>query len=283
MRSPLDPPAGFGPGSQPEAEDGADLAYLPMPAGMQTFEARIPYGVSEEVRAEGMPRLRALHDLVQGWKPGRESVLSVGGLDAKGRALVDEILGEGEVSIIIEDDPLIEIQESIFAGIWRVRERDARRGLVADRIEIGFVPEAVKARSFAPSLSQNIPADLLARPGVVNAPALLTEITDKSKQTLSEAAHIINLTLLPHTPEDLVCLDEVLGEGPTRILSRGYGNCRINATRWPHVWRVRFYNSMDVLILDTIEIVDVPVVALAAAEDIRDSAERLGEVLEALA
>ena len=31
------PPAGFGPGSQPAPEDGAELDYLAMPSGMRTY------------------------------------------------------------------------------------------------------------------------------------------------------------------------------------------------------------------------------------------------------
>ena len=71
--------------------------------------------------------------------------------------------------------------------------------------------------------------------------------------------------------------------GSTDIPSRGYGNCRVTATATPHVWRVQFYNSMDQLILDTFEVTEMPEVALAAAEDLMDSAERLREVLEAIA
>jgi hydrogenase-1 operon protein HyaF len=94
--------------------------------------------------------------------------------------------------------------------------------------------------------------------------------------------HVVNLTLLPHTEEDLAWLDEALGEGAVTILSRGYGNCRITATAQAHVWRVQFYNSMDVLILDTFEVTAMPEVVLAAAEDLADSAGRLREVLEAI-
>ena len=96
------------------------------------------------------------------------------------------------------------------------------------------------------------------------------------------AADVINLTLLPHTEEDLTLLDTVLGEGAVTILSRGYGNCRITATATPHVWRVQFYNSTDALILDTIEVTTMPEVALAAREDLEDSAGRIREVLEAI-
>ena len=68
--------------------------------------------------------------------------------------------------------------------------------------------------------------------------------------------------------------------GPITILSRGYGNCRIGSTNKMNVWWVKFYNSEDKLILNTIEVVDVPGVAIAAPEDIIDSAERLKEILD---
>jgi hydrogenase-1 operon protein HyaF len=43
---------------------------------------------------------------------------------------------------------------------------------------------------------------------------------------------------------------------------------------------VRYYNYIGVLILNTLEVVDVPVVIKAAPEDLADSAERLKEILE---
>ena len=45
------------------------------------------------------------------------------------------------------------------------------------------------------------------------------------------------------------------------------------------VWRVQYFNNMNTLILNTIEIVDVPEVALAAVEDLADSRERLAELV----
>ena len=47
----------------------------------------------------------------------------------------------------------------------------------------------------------------------------------------------------------------------------------------PHCWRVVYYNSMDKVILNTVEVVDMPEVAMAAPEDLRDSHERLQDVL----
>ena len=119
--------------------------------------------------------------------------------------------------------------------------------------------------------------------GIVSAPTILAELLERS-ENLHPQPHprVGNLSLLPHTPEDMALLEATLGRGRLTILSRGYGNCRIEATATPHVWRVRYYNSMDTLILDTIEVSAVPEVACAAAEDIADSAIRLREICAVL-
>ena len=74
--------------------------------------------------------------------------------------------------------------------------------------------------------------------------------------------------------------DAQIGAGRVLILSRGYGNCRIVDTRLLNTWRVTYFNSSDIIILDTLEVCRVPDVACAAAEDLEDSAERLAEVLQ---
>ena len=116
--------------------------------------------------------------------------------------------------------------------------------------------------------------------GVLNAPPLLAEINDKvAEYRPGHPPHVINLTLLPQTEEDIAFLIERLGEGPLTILSRGYGNCRITSTAVDHVWWVQYFNSQDRNILNTLEIGDVPTVAAAAPEDIGDSAQRLDEIM----
>lgn len=288
MRDMTLPPVGFGPGSQPGADEGADLAYVPMPSGMQVYQPRIPFEVERAALEAAAPLLGKLRDAARNWqeKPGKGGQGTVFPLDEitpAGRRLIDETLGEGEVSIIVAENPRIEIQESVFAGIWRIRRRDGAGQVVADRVEIAPVPSIVRGQTFAKAAIRAADPALLAHPSIVNAPSILTEIADRAACYRPGAAgHVINFTLLPHTPEDLVLIEATLGPGPTEILSRGYGNCRISATGWPHCWWVRFYNSMDTLILDTLEICDVPAVVLAAKEDIQDSAVRIAEVLEAL-
>jgi len=116
---------------------------------------------------------------------------------------------------------------------------------------------------------------------VMNAPPLLAELNAKiAEYRPGGEAHTINLSLLPQTEQDLEFLAQRLGGGSVTILSRGYGNCRITATGTQYVWWVQYFNSEDTLILNTLEVSDVPSVACASPEDIADSCERLQEILK---
>ncbi|TCJ17175.1 hydrogenase expression/formation protein [Parasulfuritortus cantonensis] len=259
-----------GPGSQPE--DDA-LNYMPMPHDMQTYRPPVlPEPEQMQGRAGARRALAAVLAVLAGGQPGR---VDLGDLEPAALELLGQVLGEGEVSARAESgDSLVLAQESVFAGVWRVREQAA--GLtVADAVEVADVPAALRARLHAP-----VPA--IARPeagaGVANAPALLAEIEEQLG--LGTAQHVINLTLLPFTPGDGDYLDQALGRNGVTILSRGYGNCRITGTGVPRVWWVQYFNAQDALILNTIEIADVPEVARAAADDLADSRERLAEVLD---
>jgi len=266
----------IGPGSQHEDET---LDYLPMPHNMRTFQAPI-LPEPEEVREHNEARalLGRLLELARQWRPGMGTLsLDMSGLAAADRKLVDQVLGEGEVSAqVAADSGALAIQESVFAGVWRLRGRDAQSHTLVDRVEVGDVPAAVGLASRA---GQATPTSLPVAPGVINAPALLAEVTERVAVQAAEA-HVINLSLLPFGPEDADWLDQCLGRGRVTLLSRGYGNCRVTATGVARVWWVQYFNSQDALILNTLEIVDVPEVVRAAAEDLEDSAGRLAEVLE---
>ncbi|WP_116132262.1 hydrogenase expression/formation protein [Tropicimonas sp. IMCC34043] len=268
------PPTGFGPGSQLTGAEGAELEYMPLPQDMRTYVPRVPEVADPAPLSAGIARLARMAAAAGA---GHCATFDLSDLDAANRALVSETLGEGEVSARIHGIPALAVQESVFAGIWVLKGADT------DMAEVGPVPAQARTRAFHPRR----PARSLAAPlppGVVNAPPLVTELQDRSALwRAGMAPHVVNLTLLPHTEQDLAFLDEALGRGSVEVLSRGYGNCRLTATALAHVWRVQFFNSMDTLILDTFEVTDMPEVALAAAEDLADSAERLNEVLEALA
>ena len=75
-------------------------------------------------------------------------------------------------------------------------------------------------------------------------------------------------------------LERVLPVGPVAIISRGFGNCRVTSTQTRDVWRVQYFNSMNTLILNTIEVVEMPEVVVASAQDLIDTRTRLAELIE---
>ncbi len=124
-------------------------------------------------------------------------------------------------------------------------------------------------------------ANLPLPAGAMNVPALVHELQDAMDRCgPGVPAHVINLTLLPLSAEDSAHLDRVLDGGAVVILSRGFGNCRISSTAARHVWRVQYFNNMNTLILNTLEVVAMPEVAIAAREDLVESHSRLAELVQ---
>lgn len=280
------PPIGYGAGSQP-GEDADGLAYLAMPSGMRIYEAHLPEVGDPARLAPALATLEAIRIALAQWTPNGSTTVPLDALDTENRALVDETLGEGEVAIVVEaPGERIEIQEASCAGVWRLRATTTTPGaapVLRERIDVAAFPRGALVRAFPREWPVDLAYAATPRPGVVNGPAILTEIVHKARERRpGELPHVINLSLLPHTPEDLALIEAGLGRGGLTILSRGYGNCRIDATATAGVWRVRYYNSADTLILDTIEVTEVPDVACAAPEDIADSSERLADILAAI-
>ena len=273
---------GIGPGSQQEDDT---LEYLTMPSGMQTFRA--PVLPEREEVADCRQARRALHAALAQLDRVRQGAGNLGvdltGLPVADLRLINQVLGEGEVSALVQGDGgsgyELRVQESVFAGVWRV-VASVNGAVTSDTIELGAVPQALKTAA----LEDVAPAPPRWRgalpPNVQNAPSLLCEIEDQWRAwRAGQPAHVVNLTLLPMSAEDIGFLDHHLGTGRVLILSRGYGNCRITNTLRPNCWRVVYYNSQDVVILNTVEVTELPDVAQAAQEDLDDSHERLTEVL----
>lgn len=272
------PVVAFGPGSHPEADEAE---FLPMPRDMETFS--MPgYNLEADPQtlAAACELLEQLRDAMLAVSlngPGRPHI-ELTSAAPEVVALLNQSLGHGEVSILVREPVVFRIQETVFAGVWRVQELSAKGTLQRDAIVAGAIPY-IAQQSAELAAAQGVKAPPL-RDGIMNAPAILNELVDKSRgYRAGQIAHVVNLSLLPVSQEDLEYLFEALGLGPVAILSRGYGNCRITSTRLAHVWWVQYFNSMDQIILNTLEVVDVPEVARAAAEDYADSIERLGEWL----
>jgi hydrogenase-1 operon protein HyaF len=271
----------IGQGTQPPEEDGIELEYLPMPEEMAIY--RLPH-VSVDLNGVDLAQAKSvLQQLEQDLAayPAASKANDLTGLDSTNRRFIDEVLGEGEVSIICTGELMLRIQESVLAGVWRLQQVNARQQLVSDVLEVGIIPKQLLQSAFTGAARQ-IDTHWTALPeGVMNAPPLLAELNAKIAAYQAGAKpHIINLSLLPQTGQDLVFLEQRLGKGFVTILSRGYGNCRISSTNTQNVWWVQYFNSQDTLILNTLEVSDVPNVACASPEDIADSAQRLQEILK---
>lgn len=276
------PIVAVGPGSQPEEEDGLVLDYLQMPSGMSTYAMpAIPdpeeiEGVEAAINLLG--RIQTALAIYRIGQPGVSFPLK--GLDERNVDLVDQVLGNGEVSVKYQGKVDARIQESVLAGLWRVQYLDGNGAVARDLIEISDIPRLIGECSFSEAAGSITFSDADIPDDVYNAPSLLTEISNKLlAYRRGDVPHVINLSLLPHTNEDIAFLTNMLGGGPAVILSRGYGNCRITSTATRNVWWVQYFNSQETLILNTIEISTIPNVACAAQEDIDDSAERLQEIL----
>jgi len=270
-----------GEGSQPKEEGDENFNFDKPPGEMYTYDVP-PLPEPEEVASLTAAKdiLKEIYCALTQYKAGQPAIVfDLSELDIDNIDLINQVLNEGEVSVIYQGNLAIQIQESVLTGVWRVRSYNNSNQILSDIIEVVDIPSIVREQAFAQLTPLQVDLNTLP-PGVLNSPALTVEIAEKSEQwQIGDPSHVINLTLLPFSPEDLAFLGHCLGVGPITILSRGYGNCRIGSTKIKNVWWIKYYNSEDTLILNTIEIIDIPGVALAAQEDIDDSATRLKEIL----
>ncbi|MCF7965651.1 MAG: hydrogenase expression/formation protein [Methylobacter tundripaludum] len=271
----------FGQGSQPAEQDGVELEYLQMPQEMTTYA--MPQ-ISTDLKSHDLAQAKIILLKLQQYLAAFPSVsvaIELTRLDANNRRFIDELLGEGEVSVICSGGQNIRIQESVLAGVWRLQTLNDRSQIVNDALEVGIIPQQLSQSAFNGAAAQIDTYWTVVPKNVMNSPPLLTELNAKiAEYRPGGEAHTINLSLLPQTEQDLAFLAQRLGRGSVTILSRGYGNCRITATGTRYVWWVQYFNSEDTLILNTLEVSDVPSVACASPEDIADSRERLQEILK---
>lgn len=272
----------IGPGSQPQETEGEQLDFVSLPREMNRYRAPDMPEPEDVLHLRGARTVSDwLGRALAGYRVGEAPrIADISDLDAANRELVNQILGEGEVSLLFADGDLqVRMQESVLAGIWRAFYVDDAGRITRDLIEVCDVPVLARRPPDAAKLSK------LARDSapddVMNALPILTELRDRAAAWRpGDLTHVVNLTSLPLSDGDLRFLDEVLGTGPVETLSRGYGDCKITSTAYPGIWWVRYTNSMGTLILNTLEVTDIPAVACAAQEDIEDSRRRFQELLE---
>lgn len=205
---------------------------------------------------------------------GVARTVSVPDLDPVALAQLDETLGVGEVR---GRAGAVKICESKYPGLWRVRHIDGET-VVADRIEIGVIPAVVAESAWRDAVAE--PPVLEPPFGVMNSPPVLHEIRDRLQHFRpGDPPYGVNLTQLPLSPQDVDFIGRTLGVGAVSLLSEGGFACRVTSTAVAHVWRVQYFNEGDNLILDTVEVAEVPAVVLAVREDMGNTAADLAEAL----
>lgn len=271
----------LGHGSQTASEDGKSLLTIDMPGDIATYQKpRMP----EPQAVTDLDGARAtmfwLRDTLRAYDPaGQPKLANLSALDEENRDLVNQILGEGEVSVKFDGSVTARSQEAVLAGVWRTLYVDGDDTVLYDILEVAGVPHTVRTTEGRTEAAVDVADDAPA--GMDNVLAILSELQSARKSYgESQQPYSINLTLLPLSDDEIEFLDAHLGRGPVDVLSRAYGNCQVISTAIANTWWVRYFNSMGTLILNTLEIVDVPNVVAAADEDISDSAERLEQLLE---
>jgi hydrogenase-1 operon protein HyaF len=267
------------PGPAPDGDD-ATLRLLDMPVGAARprRDAKPVVRLSPAARTVLEETVAALRDHAE--RDREPSLISLRTLERGDRDAVLDALGEGEVWGSVGGHVGYTFAESVLTGLWHV-EATAQDGTKTEWLEVAGIPQAVlHAAERMPRETIRVPERLPQ--GAMNSLALLTELQERSSGYQPGAEnHVINFTLLPITEADAEVLTTVLGQLPLVIRGGGYGSCRIFATGLRHVWAVQYLNSMDKVILDTLEIGGVPVAALAAREDLAESAGRLEEMMKA--
>lgn len=116
-----------------------------MPSEMTTFrQPAIPEIEDVDQYPNVLIKLTQLLAMVKDCPCGERScTLNLDDLNETERRLVDQFLGEGEVSIVLEGDQALRVQESVLAGIWRVQSFDTDNNLQQDCIEVAGIPRAV--------------------------------------------------------------------------------------------------------------------------------------------
>jgi hydrogenase-1 operon protein HyaF len=258
------------------------LDVMPMPHEMSTFVMpQLPEAGSDADLAGAQAVLQDFVAQMALWlhEGASAPALELQGLPAAVLRVINESLGEGEVSAIVDDDVALRIQETVFCGVWR-QQHLAPDGSVLRDILLGapvppLLPALARERGAPRLRTLALPA------GAMNVQPLLHELQEAMDRSEAGAgAHVINLTLLPLSPADRTHLDALLEGGGVVLLSRSFGHCRISSTAARHVWRVQYFNNMQTLILNTLEVSALPEVAQAAHEDLLESHTRLAELVQ---
>jgi hydrogenase-1 operon protein HyaF len=264
-------------GQAPKADPFEQLFGMPEP-----MEARRELKWFDEGpgAAEVGQVLSKVVSALQGYRVGDTTrILSLAGLSPAAMALLEDTLGQGEVTATVQGARRWELAETALVGLWRIKAFEADGTQAGDWLEVAGVPSAITAANQHGTSTELSIGEPPA--GTMNSLPVLAELRHRvASFKPGQANHVISFTLLPMNDVDMGYLQQQLGRGPVLAESKGYGRCRLELTAHRNLWSVQFFNAMGTIILDTLEVGEVPSALGASNEDFEDSAMRLSELLE---
>ena len=267
--------------SLPIISGGQDVAEQQALGGLESPRAAALRSLDGEPGSEEcVPLLEACKAALERFVATQEgTVLPVIGLSPTALHFLETTLGEGEVVLNVAGRHLYEARETVLPGLWLVWTREASGEVRSLHLEVGPVPQVAVAANRTGTMEELSIGD--PPEGAMNVVPVLAELRHKSREWKpGEVNHSLSFTLLPMSDADMAFLEARLGHGPVRAESKGFSRCRVELTTVRNIWSVQHFNAMGKLILDTIEVGDVPSALAAGGHDFEDSAVRLGEWLE---
>ena len=173
----------LGPGSQPERSVANTIG---VPDIVDTFRQPYTPEVANKATAEKCRQFFIdLYEEMRLWNMDSGDAgpaFAMNGYDKDTLALINQMLGEGEVAIRIsipnETFDEIRIQESIFVGVWRVcYYRDGQQ--IADQLEVSAIPSCVAEAAYVTSQPDLHPVEF--GPEAMNSPAIIAELKEALK------------------------------------------------------------------------------------------------------
>ncbi|MEL6366440.1 MAG: hydrogenase expression/formation C-terminal domain-containing protein [Pseudomonadota bacterium] len=261
-----------------QAEDEADFSGFDQDSSRIRRSDRPANRLTDDSDELGvaLQTLSVVHDALERYEPGTPVVsLPVDHLDRRNLDLLDRVLGTGGISISYDGPAIARIQESVLAGVWRVRHYDDGR-VNADIVEVAPLPKLIARAVFTKAATEFAPASIKTLP--VALKSILSELHEALTCYMERGVtHVMNLTDTEESHLEL--MQALFGLGPAVIESRGYGNCRITSTTIRGLWWVQFFNTRGEMIVNSLEVATVPNLVSAEPDDLSESADSLKNLL----
>lgn len=285
------------------------LFKLPVANGTFLYP-EAPYLRDKNGIKDGLLLLKDIHHaLVMFNEESKYNQFELSALNTLSREFIDEIFEKGHIKATVQlnsgDIDHIEVHQSIMAGVWRIKHLNHLGKIGADYLEIATFPSAILSKCRAlknkqpddksintsldtspeeparEQLTSRLPLDaLLQDSNSFDKHALIAELNLRGEQfSATDEPFVINLSASCIDEDMLTALEAQLDIDEVTMLSTTYGNCMINATSAINTWWVKYFDADDRVILNTLEVVDIPSIAKASYQDIALSGLKLKSLL----